>query len=85
MARVGGHTFPPDDAPSALTYSLTHFRNAISAGGKDYHRCLGEALAGLLDGFMKVRRIGDVDHLHLFGRKTFGHMDNLEFLSQFLK
>jgi len=26
---------------------------------------------GLLDGFLKIRGIGEVHHLYLFGRKTF--------------
>ena len=60
-------------------------RNRVASGGKDCHSSALETFRGPLDGFMKVRRIGEVDHLHLFGRKTFGHMDNLEFLSQFLE
>jgi hypothetical protein len=85
MAKIGGHAFPSSDLPSALTYSLSYFGNAISTGGKNGHRRLGETLRGLLDGFLKIRRIGKVHHLYLFRRKTFGDMDDLKFFSQFLE
>jgi hypothetical protein len=85
MARVGGFPSPRVDLPSVSTLSLSYFGNAIPAGGKDFHGSAGKTFRGPLDGALKVRRVGKVHHLYLFGRKTFGHTDDLKFLSQFLE
>ena len=53
---------------------MSHFGNAISPGGKDCHNSAGKTFRGPLDGFLKVRGIGKVHHLDLFGRKTLGYI-----------
>ena len=80
-----GHTLPPEDVFSVLTCSLCYFGNAIPARGKDGNGSAGHSLRDPLDGFLKIRGIGEVHHPYLFGRKTFSDMDDLKFFSQFLE